>query len=172
MCFICTTVAATLIVTSQLVPVEPISAAPVVQKTLTSYSAGVVPLSNRQKAEIESLVESNPAADKFVCTGIRFASAPTSENVLVRKRAKAACDYAQTINPNLSIWFQNKPTTVRSFAGRVLITVKTSAPDTANPGAPSQSDLSTHPSITNPAQLSPVELCKTCLLYTSDAADE
>jgi M6 family metalloprotease-like protein len=161
MCFICTTVAATLIATSQFVPAEVISAAPVVQRTLTPYSAGIVPLSDRQKSEIESLVQSNPAADKFICTGIRLASAPVSENVLVRKRAKAACDYAQTLNPNLSIWFQNKPTTVKSFAGKVLITVKQSSNPTVAPPPPSQGDLSTHPSITNPAQLSPVEMCKT-----------
>ncbi len=161
MCFVCTTVAATLIVTSQFSPIEPISAAPIVQKTLTSYSANVEQLSNRQKSEIESLVQSNPAADKFICTGIRLASAPVSENVLVRKRAKAACDYAQTLNPNLSVWFQNKPTKVRSFAGKVLITIKQASNPPLDPSPPNQSDLSTHPSITNPAQLSPVELCKT-----------
>ena len=163
MCFVCTTVAATLLVTSQFAPVEAISAAPVVQKTLTSYSANTVPLSNLQKSEIQSLVEGNPEADKFICTGIRLSTASVSENLLVRKRAKAACDYAKTLNPSLSVWFQNKPTTVRSFAGKVLITVK--QPSTlpiTNPGSNTgQSDLSTHPSITNPAQLSPVELCKT-----------
>ena len=161
MCLVCTTVAATLLVTSQFAPVEAISAAPVVQKTLTSYSANTVPLSNLQKSEIQSLVEGNPEADKFICTGIRLSTAPVSENVLVRKRAKAACDYAQTLNPGLSVWFQNKPTTVRSFAGKVLITVKQAPNQSVDPSPPNQSDLSAHPSITNPAQLSPVEICKT-----------
>ena len=164
MCFVCTTVAATLIISSQIVPVEAISAAPTTQLTLTSYTANAVPLSNRQKSEIESLVESHPDAEKFICTGIRLASAPASENVLVRKRAQAACDYAQKLNPKLATWFQNKPTTVRSFAGKVLITVKnstTSTPPVTDPSPPSQSDLSTHPSITNPAELSAVEVCKT-----------
>ena len=164
MCFVCTTVAATLIISSQIVPVEAISAAPTTQLTLTSYAANAVPLSNRQKSEIESLVESQPAAEKFICTGIHLASAPASENVLVRKRAQAACDYAQKLNPKLATWFQNKPTTQRSFAGKVLITVKKSTTSTlpvTNPGSPSQSDLSTHPSITNQTQLSPVEVCKT-----------
>jgi M6 family metalloprotease-like protein len=161
MCFVCTTVAATLLVTSQFAPVEAISAAPVVQKTLTSYSANTVPLSNLQKSEIQSLVEGNPEADKFICTGIRLSTAPVSENLVVRKRAKAACDYAKTLNPGLSVWFQNKPTTVRSFAGKVLITVKQASNQSVDPSPPNQSDLSTHPSITNPAQLSPVEICKT-----------
>ncbi len=161
MCFVCTTVAATLLVTSQFAPVEAISAAPVVQKTLTSYSANTIPLSSLQKSEIQSLVEGNPEADKFICTGIRLSTASVSENLLVRKRAKAACDYAKTLNPSLSVWFQNKPTTVRSFAGKVLITVKQASNQSVDPSAPNQSDLSTHPSITNPAQLSPVEICKT-----------
>jgi M6 family metalloprotease-like protein len=165
MCFVCTTVAATLLVTSQFAPVEAISAAPVVQKTLTSYSSNSASLSNLQKSEIQSVVEANPDADKFICTGIRLATAPVSENVLVRKRARAACDYAQALNPKLSVWFQNKPTTARSFAGKVLITVKHSTVTTlptTNPGSDSgQGDLSTHPSITNPSQLSPVEVCKT-----------
>ncbi|MEY4741159.1 MAG: hypothetical protein RL402_684 [Actinomycetota bacterium] len=161
MCFVCTTVAATLLVTSQFAPIEAISAAPVVQKTLTSYSANTVPLSNLQKSEIQSLVEGNPEADKFICTGIRLSTAPVSENLLVRKRAKAACDYAKTLNPGLSVWFQSKPTTVRSFAGKVLITVKQASNPSVDPSPPNQSDLSNHASITNPAQLSPVEVCKT-----------
>ncbi len=161
MCFVCTTVAATLIVASQFSPVETISEAPIVQKTLTPYSANVEQLNNRQKSEIEALVQSNPAADKFICTGIRLASAPISENVLVRKRAKAACEYAKSLNPNLSVWFQNKLTTVRSFAGKVLIAAKQAPNQNVDPSPTNQADLSTHPSITNPAQLSPVELCKT-----------
>jgi hypothetical protein len=44
---------------------------------------------------------------------------------MVRKRAKAACDYAKELNPSLSTWYQNKPTQARSYAGKVLLTVKT-----------------------------------------------
>ena len=164
MCFVCTTVAATLVVASQIVPVEITSAAPVIQKTLTSYSANAVPLSTKQKSEIQTLVESHPESEKFICTGIRFESAPLTENILVRKRAKAACDYAKQLNPSLSTWFQNKPTKVRSFAGKVLITVKAgtaSLPFTDPDSNPVQTDLSTHASITKPAELSPVETCKT-----------
>jgi hypothetical protein len=40
-------------------------------------------------------------------------------------RAKAACDYAKQLNPALSTWFQNKPTNARSYAGKVLLTIKT-----------------------------------------------
>jgi hypothetical protein len=45
-------------------------------------------------------------------------------NIMVRKRAKAACDYARQLNPSLSTWYQNKPTQARSYAGKVLLTVK------------------------------------------------
>ena len=71
-------------------------------------------------------MDANPSAEKFICTGIRFESAPLSENIVVRKRAKAACEYAKQLNPALSTWFQNKPTKARSYAGKVLLTVKTS----------------------------------------------
>lgn len=43
---------------------------------------------------------------------------------MVRKRAKAACEYAKQLNPDLSTWYQNKPTQARSYAGKVLLTVK------------------------------------------------
>jgi M6 family metalloprotease-like protein len=165
MCFVCTTVAATLVVASQIVPVDITSAAPVIQKTLTSYSANAVPLSTKQKSEIQTLVESYPESDKFICTGIRFESAPLTENILVRKRAKAACDYAKQLNPNLSTWFQNKPTKLRNYAGKVLITIKPSdgstVPDSNPETTPAENDLSAHPSITSQSQLTAVELCKT-----------
>lgn len=164
MCFVCGTVAATLIVASQVMPVDAISSAPVVQRALSSYSANTFSLSGQQKSEIQTLVENHPESEKFICTGIRFEAAPVSENILVRKRAKAACDYAKQLNPNLSTWFQNKSTKVRGFAGKVLIMVKTGTATlpVSNPETnPPQTDLSSHPSITDPSQLSPVEACKT-----------
>lgn len=97
----------------------------VTQRTLASFDSSSTSLSNQQKAQIKAAVESNPSADKFVCTGIRFVSQPMSENIKVRKRAKAACDYAKSLNPSLSTWFQNKPTQARSYAGKVLLTIKT-----------------------------------------------
>jgi hypothetical protein len=47
-----------------------------------------------------------------------------SENIKVRKRAKAACDYAKQLNPALSTWFQNKPTNARSYNGKVMVVSK------------------------------------------------
>ena len=95
------------------------------QRTLASFSGSTTTLTSQQKAQVKAAVDANPSAEKFICTGIRFESAPMSENIVVRKRAKAACDYAKTLNPALSTWFQNKPTKSRSYAGKVLLTIKT-----------------------------------------------
>jgi hypothetical protein len=96
----------------------------VYQKTLAVFSSTATTLTAQQKAEVRAAVLANPTAEKFICTGIRYFSQPTSVNIMVRKRAKAACDYAKQLNPNLSTWFQNKPTQARSYAGKVLLTVK------------------------------------------------
>ena len=94
------------------------------QRTLATFSGSATNLTPQQRAQVKAAVDANPTAEKFICTGIRFESAPMSENITVRKRAKAACDYAKQLNPALSTFFQNKPTKARSFAGKVLLTVK------------------------------------------------
>ena len=94
------------------------------QKTLATFRDPSTTLTNQQKAQVRAAVEANPDADKFICTGIRYYSQPMSVNIMVRKRAKAACEYAKTLNPNLSTWYQNKPTQARSYAGKVLLTIK------------------------------------------------
>ncbi len=96
----------------------------VYQRTLATFSGNATALTDAQRAQVRRAVEENPDAEKFVCTGIRFHSQPMSINIMVRKRAKAACEYAKQLNPNLSTWFQNKPTQARSYAGKVLLTVK------------------------------------------------
>jgi hypothetical protein len=97
------------------------------QKTLSTFSGNSTTLTAAQRNQIREAVEANPNAEKFICTGIRFATQPMSVNIMVRKRAKAACEYAKQLNPNLSTWFQNKPTQARSYAGKVLLTVKNAA---------------------------------------------
>lgn len=97
----------------------------VYQKTLSAFSSTATTLTAQQKAQVKAAVDANPTAEKFICTGIRYYSQPMSVNIMVRKRAKAACEYAKQLNPNLSTWFQNKPTKARSYAGKVLLTVKT-----------------------------------------------
>jgi hypothetical protein len=97
------------------------------QKTLASFSSTSTTLTNLQKSQVKAAVEANPYATKFICTGIRYVSQPMSENIKVRKRAKAACEYAEILNPELSTWYQNKPTEARSYAGKVLLTIKSPA---------------------------------------------
>jgi len=94
------------------------------QKTLATFGNSATTLTSQQKAQVRATVEANPNAEKFICTGIRYYSQPMSVNIMVRKRAKAACEYAKQLNPNLSTWYQNKPTQARSYAGKVLLTVK------------------------------------------------
>ena len=96
----------------------------VFQKTLSHFSGSATALNTFQKSQIKSAVDSNPTAEKFICTGIRFESAPMSENIIVRARAKAACDYAKLLNPALSTYFQNKPSKSKSYSGKVLLTLK------------------------------------------------
>jgi hypothetical protein len=97
------------------------------QKTLTDAVGRAILLSDIQKAEIAAVVSNNPNAEKFICTGIRLAGTSDRMNLVVRKRAKAACDYAKQLNPKLSTWYQSKTTNARSYNGRVLLVLKTPA---------------------------------------------
>jgi hypothetical protein len=112
------------ILTTLVAPAQATSQYVVKQKTLATFSSSATTLTSQQKAQVKATVEANPNAEKFICTGIRYFSQPMSINIMVRKRAKAACEYAKQLNPALSTWFQNKPTKARSYAGKVLLTVK------------------------------------------------
>ena len=101
------------------------------QKTLSGFSGSTTTLTSAQRAEVKQAVDENPYAEKFICTGIRLEGQPMSLNIVVRKRAKAACGYAKQLNPALSTWFQNKPTKAASYNGKVLLTLKVPA-DKAN----------------------------------------
>ena len=101
------------------------------QKTLSVFSGSTTTLTSAQRAEVKQAVDENPYAEKFICTGIRLEGQPMSLNIVVRKRAKAACEYAKELNPALSTWFQNKPTKAASYNGKVLLTLKVPA-DKAN----------------------------------------
>ena len=70
------------------------------QKTLSDAIGSAIALNSKQKAEIKQVVDANPYAEKFICTGIRLEGQPLRMNIVVRKRAKAACDYAKQLNPH------------------------------------------------------------------------
>ena len=93
-------------------------------RTLTAFSRTATALTPKQKAEIRATVSMGAANPKFICTGIRLEGQPQALNTLVRKRAKAACDYAKSLNPKLSTFFQTKTTKAASFNGKVLVVSK------------------------------------------------
>lgn len=94
------------------------------QKTLSAFSGKTTALTPQHKAQVKAAVELTPMAKKFICTGIRLENQPMSANIMVRKRAKAACDYAKELNPALSTWVQSKTTKAKSYNGKVLLTIK------------------------------------------------
>lgn len=116
----------------------------VFQRTLAIFSGSSTNLTLLQKSQVKAAVAANPNAEKFICTGIRFHAQPMSVNIMVRKRAKEACEYAKQLNPNLSTWYQNKPTQARSYAGRVLLTIKSPANKVESGNGP-ESDQNTGP---------------------------
>lgn len=144
----------------------------VAQKTLSAYSGSTTTLNAQQRAQVKAALDANPTAEKFICTGIRLESAPMSENIVVRQRAKAACDYAKTLNPALSTFFQNRPTKARSYAGKVLLTLKMPLSASSPAPTPTPANLSSHPSITGIEQLTPIEVCKTSdVSFRSDTSN-
>lgn len=145
MCLVCVTVAGTALVASQLTPIEALSDFTTSQKTLTSFSGSSSALSSKQKSEIRSLVDENLDAETAICTGIRLTGASSAVITTTRNRAKAACDYAKRLNPYLATSVVLKTTTARSFAGRVLVAVRTpvAAPIAAPAPAPVRTPFTT-----------------------------
>jgi hypothetical protein len=94
------------------------------QRTLAVFEDRVATLTRMQRSQVRAAVNSNPNAKKFVCTGIRYYDQPMSLNIILRKRAKAACELAKELNPGLSTWYQNKRTWAPSYVGKVLLTIK------------------------------------------------
>ena len=93
-------------------------------KTLSDFSGSTTTLSSAQKSQIRSVLSKSDGSAKFICTGIRYYNQPLTENIKVRARAKAACDYAKSINPNFSYWYQTKTTQARSYNGKVMVVSK------------------------------------------------
>ncbi len=93
-----------------------------VQKVMSTFTGTKTTLSVSQKQLIAKVVKDNPSATKLICTGIYLAGSSTAQNLLMRKRAKAACDYAKSLDQDLKVWYQSKSTKTRSSAGKTLIT--------------------------------------------------
>ena len=105
-----------------------------------NYNLGLVNpsfLNATQRAAVDGLARSYKSANgtwtprgqstsKFICTGIYGPGASFADKVDARKRAKVACETAQSMNPTsqVSFWFQTKETKALSYANKVLVTVK------------------------------------------------
>ena len=94
------------------------------QKVIRVFAPRATTLSAAQKTVIKNMVLEHANADKFICTGVRREGGSRAENIMIRLRAKAACEYAKEINPSLSTWYQSKVTKAPSYVGRVLLVAK------------------------------------------------
>ena len=98
--------------------------APVIVKSLTDYPGRAGEVTETQKAEIRAVLERLDGNTKFICTGARVADNPYRMNLAVRMRAKLVCEYAKSLRPDLSYWYQTKVTKHQSFNGRVIVVSK------------------------------------------------
>ena len=98
--------------------------APVIVKSLTDYPGRVREVTETQKAEIRAVLERLDGNTKFICTGARVADNPYRMNLAVRMRAKLVCEYAKSLRPDLSYWYQTKVTKHQRFNGRVIVVSK------------------------------------------------
>lgn len=90
-------------------------------KTLTKFTGSTRTLTSKQKAELKTVVTKAKGNPKFICTGV-YLNAEDKTTAL--KRARAACDYAKSIDKNFSFWAQAKPTKAKSYDAKVMIVSK------------------------------------------------
>lgn len=81
-------------------------------------------LNSAQKAQIVRSLDRYIEANKFICTGIWLEGATLKQKIDARRNAKQACDYAKSLDPTLSYWYQTKSTKAPSYKNSVLITMK------------------------------------------------
>ena len=90
-------------------------------KTLTKFAGTTRVLTSKQKNELKALVTKSKGNPKFICTGI-YVSA--KDKVTALKRARAACDYAKSLDKDHSYWAQAKQTKAKSYDGKVMVVSK------------------------------------------------
>lgn len=105
-------------------PASAEESASVVVKSLTDYPGRTRSVTETQKAEIRAVLEQLDGHTKFICTGASLPGQSEGMNRAVRMRAKLVCEYAKSIRPDLSYWYQTKLTEKRNFNGRVIVVSK------------------------------------------------
>jgi hypothetical protein len=134
MCVVCVTVAGTVVVASQITPIEVLSDFTSTQRTLSSFSSTTT-LPNKQRVEVRALLDKSPDANAVVCAGLTLRGATRSVIAAASNRARAACNFAKTLRPNLVVTIANKTTSIRSNAGRVNLEVRTPRQQESAPGS-------------------------------------
>ena len=160
MCLVCVTVAGTVVVASQITPIQVLSDFTSSQKTLTSFTGSTSALSAKHRSEIKVLVDGSPEADAVVCTGLTLKGASRSVITTARNRAKASCDYAKRLEPALRSTVLTRTTSVRSNAGKVSISLRTPS-ETTVPDVPSATPAPEDLVYAAPSMPSdPVDVCR------------
>jgi hypothetical protein len=95
----------------------------IVERTLGGFSPSNSVLTSSLRNSIKALVRAQANAESFTCTGLIRVSSNSRERSLIRSRAKAVCDYAESLNPMLRTFFQTK-IGANSSVGRVLVAIK------------------------------------------------
>ena len=160
MCVVCVTVAGTVVVASQITPIQVLSDFTSSQKTLTSFTGSSSALSSKQRSEIKVLVDGSPEADAVVCTGLTLKGASRSVITTARTRAKASCDYAKRLNPFLNTTTLTRTTQINTSGGRVAIEIRTpiSKTSVATSPAPSPKGSDFYSTPSEPSDN--IEVCK------------
>lgn len=165
MCVVCFTVAGTVVVASQIAPIQVLSDFTSSQRTLTSFSGSSSALSTKQKSEIKALVIKSPDSNAVVCTGLALKGSSKTALNTARSRAKAACDYAKRVKPSLKTSVLTRTTAVRTNAGKVTVQVRTPKPEVTIPETPMVSQPAPLPNVNDvysaPTVLSDnIDVCK------------
>jgi len=113
----------------RLAPVSPTpTETPVVPKLTYSTDSRILlgtptaksSLTKIQKNQIDGVFV-NFSPTKLICTSVSMQGDSLSVKTQRLKLAKAACDYAKSAHPELSVWHQSKITTSKSYSGKILI---------------------------------------------------
>jgi hypothetical protein len=134
------------------------------QITVSSFT-GAIP--SGVKGQIRLLVSSNSLGSSISCTAVWLSNSSSTFRSSALARGKSVCDYAKGLNPNLQVFVLSKVSSNKSFAGKVIMTIKTpastldsSALVSSVPAAKTLSALSAHLKAIDQAakKLKPIQL--------------
>jgi hypothetical protein len=92
--------------------------------SLSGFSGKSSSLSNAHKRAIDGMILGNPSTTQIVCTSLNSKSASMAQQVLSKKRAVAACNYALSRNNALQTSITKKVVNTKNLFGGVLVSVK------------------------------------------------